>query len=142
MLSTGTERCGEKSAKEQSCTPEKQKASHSSGEPLMERTVMHPRKAKNKSFQWCKEMPPQLYCGGRTPPAIKLLTNVNKAGSCCHREIRRCTPEKGKTSHYRGARKRPPHIRSSAGRRESSCYPTFNPSSRCIFVVTVVVISQ
>ena len=52
MLSTGTERCGEKSAKEQSCTPEKQKASHSSGEPLMERTVMHPGKVKSKSFQW------------------------------------------------------------------------------------------
>ena len=60
---------------------------------------------------------------GRTLPAIKLLTSVNKAGSCCHREIRRCTPEKGKTSHYRGARKRPPHIRSSAGRRKSKLLP-------------------
>ena len=36
----------------------------------------------------------------------------------------------------------PPHIRSSAGRRNGSCYPAFTPSSRYIFVVTVVVISQ
>ena len=37
---------------------------------------------KSKSLQRCKEMPPRLRHDGRTPPAIKLLTSVNKAGSC------------------------------------------------------------
>ena len=36
----------------------------------------------------------------------------------------------------------PPHIRSSAGRCNGSCYPAFTPSSRYIFVATPVVISR
>ena len=47
-------------------------------------------------------MPPQLYFGGRTPPAIKLLPNVNKAGSCRRYEIREDTPESGKSKSPRG----------------------------------------
>ncbi len=69
----------------------------------------------------CKKMPPQLYFGGRTPPAIKLLPNVNKAGSCRRYEIREVTPESGKSKSPSGEtppriRKRPLAPGSAAGR--------------------------
>lgn len=69
----------------------------------------------------CKEMPLQLYFGGRTPPAIKLLPNVNKAGSCRRYEIREVTPESGKSKSPSGEtppriRKRPLAPGSAAGR--------------------------
>ena len=47
-------------------------------------------------------MPHQLYFGGRTPPAIKLLPNVNKAGSCRRYGIREVTPESGKSKSLSG----------------------------------------
>ena len=83
---------------------------------------MYHGRGKKQVVQGGKEMSPQLYFGGRTPPAIKLLPNVNKAGSCRRYEIREVTPESGKSKSPSGespprTRKRPLGYASAANRR-------------------------
>ena len=68
-----------------------------------------PASRKKQVAQWCKEMPPRLCLVGRTPPSIKLLTSVNKAGDCWH-EVKSCTPEAGKKQVAQWCKEMPPRL--------------------------------
>ena len=83
------------------------KASHYSGEMPLREQERHPGKKEKQVITVVQGSAPSHTFGGRTLPAIKLLTSVNKAGSCRHCEIRRGTPEERKSKSLQWCKEAP-----------------------------------